>query len=110
VSEVAIHGFAGIKNPGQEAIHAPVRGEASMSARIEHLMTCIKVKDDEIETLKLQLQTVQMNRELESKDFTNQVHSLAKAQETITRLAQSRGHLGEFHPPAKKKSWKFWKK
>ena len=56
--------LAGIKNPGQEAIHAPVRGEASMPARLEYLMTCIKVKDDKIETLKLQLQTVRMNREL----------------------------------------------
>lgn len=108
MSEIRIHGFGGFRPYGQEAFSAPVlRGEASKEAQIEHLMACLKAKEDELATLRMRLETVRLNSQVETNQYVNHIKALAAAQDTLKMIAMNNNRTVRI--PRKKKSWKFWK-
>lgn len=61
------------------AFEIEAKGSASPETQVKYLIAVLKIKEDEIASLRLELETLRLERELQDKQFNRQVDALVKA-------------------------------
>lgn len=64
------------------------QGHASPEAQIEYLIKCLKVSQDKVATLQLELETLRIERNLDKVQFQREVDGLIKARQRVLRNEQ----------------------
>ncbi len=94
--------------PGM-AVPAP-GGSATPEVQIKHLIRCLQVKDNEIETLQTQLKTAAIELQLSENRYSKSVHVFAEAYLRTKNESKKDMQAILGLKAARKPKWKFWSK